>query len=60
MLQSPVAFLETLEPKCCGTCGEVIEEYADCYHNICYNCTDTTFYALSPVFITLFNPVAEK
>ncbi|MFC6231780.1 protein YhfH [Paenibacillus allorhizosphaerae] len=41
-------FYESLPPRCCDTCGEPMEELADCYICTCTACQGITFYPLSP------------
>ncbi|WP_237763082.1 protein YhfH [Paenibacillus sp. A3] len=42
-------FYDTLPSKCCDTCGEPLEEMADCYTSTCTQCKGQTFYPLSPI-----------
>ncbi|MCZ8514064.1 YhfH family protein [Paenibacillus filicis] len=42
-------FYDALPLKACDTCGETMEELADCYSNTCPKCKGLTFYPLSPV-----------
>ncbi|WP_246627514.1 protein YhfH [Paenibacillus solanacearum] len=41
-------FYDSLPPRCCDTCGELMEELADCYVCTCTTCRGVTFYSLSP------------
>lgn len=43
-------FFENLTPKSCSTCGEQIEELADCYQNKCDPCEDTQYYSFTPSY----------
>ncbi|WP_102347429.1 protein YhfH [Bacillus sp. Marseille-P3661] len=38
MIQSPIEFFKSLEPKQCCECGKVIEEQAESYLSHCDNC----------------------
>lgn len=49
MLSKPSEFYSTLPQKVCDTCGETLEELADCYSSTCPKCKGDTFYPLSPV-----------
>ncbi|MCM3269907.1 protein YhfH [Paenibacillus elgii] len=49
MLTRTTEFYETLPSKCCDTCGEPLEEMADCYTSTCTKCKGHTFYPLSPI-----------
>ncbi|WP_407271647.1 protein YhfH [Radiobacillus sp. PE A8.2] len=35
---SIVEFFRNLPPKKCSKCGNMIDEKADCYSNVCDNC----------------------
>ncbi|WP_338044687.1 protein YhfH [Paenibacillus periandrae] len=60
MLVNSSTFYESLPDKCCSKCGEKLEELADCYYTVCYACTETTFYPLSPVYLTLNYPSVKE
>ncbi|UUZ82864.1 YhfH family protein [Paenibacillus sp. P26] len=49
MLMRTSEFYDNLPLKACDTCGEVMEEMADCYSCTCPRCKGMTFYPLSPV-----------
>ncbi|GLI10050.1 MULTISPECIES: protein YhfH [Paenibacillus] len=60
MFQSSTKFYEQLPAKCCSRCGETVEELADCYHTECYKCSETVFYPLSPIFLSMYNSAIQE
>ncbi|WP_166244538.1 protein YhfH [Paenibacillus turpanensis] len=39
---SPIVFFDKLPPKVCRSCGQQIQEQADCYTPDCHDCQNPT------------------